>query len=82
VPGAENNVLLTLYRLAPLAARWSANRVIRFIRQAARIWRRFFCCYLTVSNFRSPVGLNLLLMPGEHDLQNCTVCRTVEKSGT
>jgi hypothetical protein len=42
------------------------QEVIRLIRQAAR-WRRFFCWSLAAPNSRSPVGLNLLLMPGEHD---------------
>ena len=41
-------------------------QVIRFIRHAAR-WRRFFRCSLAASTF-DPLGLNLLLMPGEHVL--------------
>jgi hypothetical protein len=41
--------------------------VIRFILYAAR-WRRFFRCSLARLKFPVPVGLKLLLMPGEHVL--------------
>ena len=44
------------------------STVVRFIRHAAR-WRRFFRCSLAASNFPIPLGLNLLLMPGEHVLR-------------
>jgi hypothetical protein len=50
--------------------------VIRFIRHAAR-WRRLFPRRL---QFPLPVGLNLLLMPGEHLLRRDVADGAVQRN--